>query len=49
MVVEPLHADPMLHGKPYQGRSHMVTDETDDSPEDTTLTGGVVVIAVTET
>ena len=26
----------------------MVTDETDDSPEDSTLTGGVVVIAVVD-
>ena len=27
----------------------MVTDETDESPEDTTVTGGVVVIGVVDT
>ena len=33
--------------KPCQGRA-TVTDETKDRPEDTTITGGVVVIAIVE-
>ena len=48
VVVEPLHTDPMLQEAPFM-EGATVTDETDDSPEDTTVTGRVVVVAIVET
>ena len=48
MVAEPLHTDPSLLETPVR-EGAMVTDETKDRPEDTTVNGGVVVIAIVET
>ena len=47
VVAEPHHADPTLYEAPSEGAT--VTDDIDDIPEDTTVTGGVVVVAVVET
>ena len=44
VVVEPCHADPSLLGNPVRAGATV----TDDKPEDTTVTGGVVVGAVVE-
>ena len=45
VVAEPHHADPMIVGSPIK-EGAIVTNDRDDIPEDTTVTGGVVVIAV---
>ena len=43
-VAEPHHSNPMLQEAPSRGAT--VTNESDDKPEDTTITKKVVVIAM---
>ena len=45
VAAEPYHADPTLQENPIKEEA-MVTDDRDDIPEDTTITEGVVVVAV---
>ena len=47
LVVEPCHADPSSTGNPVR-EGATVTDDTDDRPEDTTVTRGVLVRAIVE-
>ena len=42
VVVEPCHADPSLL-ETLSGKGATVTDDADNRPEDTTVTGGVIV------
>ena len=47
VVVKPCHADPSLLETPVR-EGATVTHDTDDRPEDTTVTRGVVVRAIVE-